>query len=105
MRRPVIAAILVVQVLCAVFFVAQILSSVVGLPFAPISWEIYELIEIGAAVGLLLGIVFLVDDGFKCPIRNFDDLTRQHLGKLVAANALWPRGPGKTRASRGGLLA
>lgn len=49
-----IAAILVVQVLCAAFFGWNILGALLGLP--PISWGLFELIEIGAAVGLLLGI-------------------------------------------------
>ncbi len=31
--------------------------SVLGLPFAPIDWQLYELIEIGAAVGLVLGVI------------------------------------------------
>ncbi|WP_296423483.1 helix-turn-helix transcriptional regulator [Yoonia sp.] len=50
-----VLAIVVVQVLCAVFFVAQILASVLGL--APISWQFHELIELGAALGLLLGVL------------------------------------------------
>ena len=57
MRRSLVAAILCVQILCAVFFVAQILSAVIGFPYAPIDWQLYELIEIGAALGLVLGIV------------------------------------------------
>ena len=47
--------IVIVQVLCATFFVAQILASVLGL--APISWQFHELIELGAALGLLLGVL------------------------------------------------
>lgn len=47
--------IIIIQVLCAVFFLAQILSSLLG--FAPIGWQLYELIELGAALGLLLGAV------------------------------------------------
>ncbi|WP_439156388.1 helix-turn-helix transcriptional regulator [Yoonia sp.] len=45
--------VVVVQVLCAFFFVSQILASVLGL--TPISWQFYEMIELGAALGLLLG--------------------------------------------------
>jgi DNA-binding CsgD family transcriptional regulator len=44
-----------VQLLCAIFFVSQILASIAG--FAPFNWQIYELIELGAALGLLLGVV------------------------------------------------
>jgi DNA-binding CsgD family transcriptional regulator len=54
-RKIPIAAIVVIQVVCAVFFVMQIAGSVLG--FSPVGWRLYELIEIGAAVGLLLGIV------------------------------------------------
>lgn len=50
-----VLAILVVQIICAMFFLANILSSVLGL--VPISWQISEYIELGAALGLLLGVV------------------------------------------------
>jgi DNA-binding CsgD family transcriptional regulator len=50
-------AIFVIQALCAFFFVFDILSSVLGLRTTPISWEMRELMEIGASVGLLLGVV------------------------------------------------
>ncbi len=50
-------AIFVIQALCAFFFVSDILSSVVGFRTTPISWEMREALEIGAAVGLILGVV------------------------------------------------
>lgn len=56
-RRDVLVAIFLVQLLCAVFFISQILVAVLGIPIAPFDWKIMELIEIGAAVGLLLGVV------------------------------------------------
>ena len=40
--------------LCAFFFVSQILASILGV--APVSWRVHELIELGAALGLLLGV-------------------------------------------------
>lgn len=49
-----VGLVVLVQVICAVFFVSQILSSVLG--FRPIAWQFRELIEIGAALGLMLGI-------------------------------------------------
>nr|WP_299046774.1 helix-turn-helix transcriptional regulator [uncultured Tateyamaria sp.] len=55
-RTLVFVAVLIVQTLCAVFFVSEILVSLLGLPIAPISWQVHELIEIAAAVGLLLGV-------------------------------------------------
>jgi DNA-binding CsgD family transcriptional regulator len=50
-------AIFVIQALCAFFFVSDIMSSMIGFQTAPISWEMRELLEIGAAIGLILGVV------------------------------------------------
>ncbi len=50
-------AIFVIQALCAFFFVSDILSSMIGFHTSPISWEMRELLEIGAAFGLILGVV------------------------------------------------
>ena len=47
-----------IQFVCALFFVGQIAISVFGLPFGPIAWTYYELIEVGAAIGLIMGSVF-----------------------------------------------
>ena len=58
MNNPYLLALVVlVQFLCALFFVGEILVSVLGLPIGPIDWTFHELIEIGAALGLLLGSV------------------------------------------------
>ena len=46
-------ALLVVQALCALVFLSDIVASVLGLP--PIPWAAREAIEIGAILGLLLG--------------------------------------------------
>jgi len=51
-----IAAVVMLQSVCAVFFVADILISVAGLDVGPIDWQLRELIEIGAAIGLILGV-------------------------------------------------
>jgi DNA-binding CsgD family transcriptional regulator len=51
-----VAALLAVQAACAFVFVSDILASVLGLRAVPISWQTRELIEIGAAVGLILGL-------------------------------------------------
>lgn len=55
-RRILIAAIFAVQAACAVFFVWDILSGIVGLSTQPISWQLREIMEIGAALGLILGL-------------------------------------------------
>ena len=54
--RAFIATVFVIQALCAVFFISDILSSVLGLRSIPLSWRSRELLELGAALGLLLGL-------------------------------------------------
>lgn len=56
--RLALLAIFAVQAVSAFFFVSDILSSVLGLRSRPMSWEMRELTEIGAAFGLLLGLLF-----------------------------------------------
>ena len=56
-HRSLVFAVLVIQALSAVFFVSDILSSYVGFGTAPLSWESRELIEIGAAAGLVIGLI------------------------------------------------
>lgn len=52
-----VAAVLAVQVLCSAFFVSDILFSVLGVRASPINWQLRELLEIAAALGLVLGVV------------------------------------------------
>lgn len=68
-----------VQVLCAGFFVWSILTSVLGLP--PFGWQAYEIIEIGAALGLVLGIVM-----GGVALRQADRRRRHVEGQLRAAS-------------------
>ncbi len=56
-QRLVLIAILVVQVLCTLFFVSDIAMTVLGLRSRPISWQVREYLELGAAIGLILGVV------------------------------------------------
>ena len=56
MKRPwPLIALGAVQALCAIFFVGEIAISALGLTAVPIRWFYIELIEIGAAIGLILG--------------------------------------------------
>lgn len=55
-RRWVVLAVIAFQALCAFFFIFNILSSVFGLPFFVLNWQMIEVIEIGAALGLLVGL-------------------------------------------------
>jgi DNA-binding CsgD family transcriptional regulator len=57
-RQGIIAAIFLIQALCAVVFTSDVLSSIIGIETRPLPWELRELMEIGAAVGLILGTVF-----------------------------------------------
>lgn len=54
--RYILPFVLILQVICAVFFVGEIVISIFGLRVEPISWQLYEFIEIGAAVGLTVGV-------------------------------------------------
>lgn len=56
-RQTAIVAVLIVQVACAVFFLFDILSTVLALPIGPIDWQVREMIEIAAALGLVIGAV------------------------------------------------
>lgn len=49
-------AFLTVQAVLTLVFVWDLLSSLLGLRSTPISWQVRELLEIGAAVGLLMGL-------------------------------------------------
>jgi len=53
--RHIILVALVIQALCAFFFIGDIVSANIGLRSAPIAWHLREIIEIGAAFGLVLG--------------------------------------------------
>ena len=53
-----LVGLLVVQSLCALFFVSDIAMSVFGLYPIPLSWSSREVLEIGAAIGLVLGLAF-----------------------------------------------
>jgi DNA-binding CsgD family transcriptional regulator len=46
-----------VQAVCTLFFVWDIVAGVMGLRREPMDWQIRELMEMGAAVGLVLGVV------------------------------------------------
>lgn len=55
--RWIILAVLALQLLCAFFFVSDIVFSVFGLRTQPIAWQTREILELGAALGLVLGSV------------------------------------------------
>ena len=54
-HRVLVLLLLVLQVAFAAFFVSDILLTIVGVRAEPVSWQTREFLEIGAALGLLLG--------------------------------------------------
>jgi DNA-binding CsgD family transcriptional regulator len=59
--QPLAAGLLAVvglQIVCALFFVWEIGASILGIRREPLSWQARELMELGAALGLLLGVGF-----------------------------------------------
>lgn len=57
-RIWVIVVVLTIQVASAFFFISDILSSYIGFWSQPLSWELRELLEVSAAAGLAIGVVF-----------------------------------------------
>ncbi|MGA0540081.1 helix-turn-helix transcriptional regulator [Neotabrizicola sp. VNH66] len=55
-RRILLGLMFLLQALCALFFVSDILSALLGLPLPPLPWELRELMEVSAALGLLAGL-------------------------------------------------
>lgn len=56
-NRWFLLAVVALQAVCAVFFVSEIVASVLRLPVPPIDWQLREFLEIGAALGLCLGVL------------------------------------------------
>lgn len=54
-RNVPLILVLAVQIVCAVFYLVNLASTVTG--FAQFSWMVHELIELGAVLGLMLGII------------------------------------------------
>ncbi|TFL18739.1 helix-turn-helix transcriptional regulator [Jannaschia formosa] len=53
--RGAIAAIVVVQAACALLVVSDTIISVLGLRAEPLDWQLREMLEVGAGLGLVLG--------------------------------------------------
>lgn len=71
-RATAFLILLIVQGACALVFVLDLLLSVVGIYPPPLSWSLRELMEVGAALGLFLGLVL----GALLVMRSFRDLRR-----------------------------
>ncbi len=71
-RLAAFGLLLLMQALCALVFVLDILLSALGIYPAPLSWSTRELLEIGAGVGLFLGLIL----GTILVLRAVRDLNR-----------------------------
>lgn len=71
-RARLFLSLLIVQALCALVFVMDIVLSVIGIYPRPLAWTIREIMEIGALLGLFLGLAF----GALVVRRAFGDLHR-----------------------------
>jgi DNA-binding CsgD family transcriptional regulator len=54
-RLVALITLMALQALCGLFLLSDVLGTLFGVPITPISWALYELIEIGAILGLILG--------------------------------------------------
>ncbi len=57
MRHLPVLLIIIVQAICTLFFVSDILLTILGLRASPISWQAREILEVGASLGLVLGMI------------------------------------------------
>lgn len=51
-----LALLVVVQLAFALFFLWDMLTSLLLIPTRPLSWELREMVEVGAAIGLIAGV-------------------------------------------------
>ena len=82
-NKGVVITVLLVQAFCAVFFVSDIVISVIGLRTTPISWQTREYLEIGAAIGLILGLIL----GALALRRTMQQNARAHEQLRIASGA------------------
>ena len=52
-----VIALLVLQSVCAAYFMRELLMSILGIQHLPISWKLHEILEVGSSLGLIFGAV------------------------------------------------
>lgn len=84
-QRSLFIFLITLQAGCTYFFVVDILSSMIDMPVAPISWEMREVLEVGAALGLIVGLVL----GVLLMLRSRREIreARAKLGRAQSAFA------------------
>jgi len=85
MTRWSVLVVFTVQALCTVFFISDILMTVLGLRANPIAWQTRELLELGAALGLFLGMVlgWIAWRRTHLRARNFERRLRAASGAFI----------------------
>lgn len=71
-RARMFLLLLLIQAACAFVFILDILLSIVGIYPVPLAWTTREMMEVGAGLGLFLGLLF----GALLVWRSFGDLHR-----------------------------
>lgn len=56
-RAWVVWTLVIFQCLCGAYFLWEILASLLGIPSIPLRWNMRELVEAGASIGLILGAI------------------------------------------------
>jgi DNA-binding CsgD family transcriptional regulator len=56
-KQAFVAAVFLAQALCAIVFISDVFSSMIGFESTALSWEMREILEISAAFGLIAGAV------------------------------------------------
>lgn len=82
-RRLALLAVLILRVLCTVFLVADILSSTLNRRPGPLTWQLRELLEMAAAIGLVTSL-FLGVALFR-RTRNARNLAQKRLRRASGA--------------------
>ncbi|KNG95211.1 helix-turn-helix transcriptional regulator [Pseudaestuariivita atlantica] len=78
-----LGVLLVLQVASAVFFIVDIFSALLG--WRPLAWRLYELVQVGAALSLILGVVAtaLVLRQSRMRLRRAEDAVRAARGAMT----------------------
>lgn len=56
-RIIVLSLLMVLQLVCGTVLLLDILATLFGVRVTPLSWTLYEMVEIGAVLGLIFGVV------------------------------------------------
>lgn len=51
---------LTIQVLCALYFISDVVSSYIGFSHAPIPWELHEALELAVSAGMIVSIGLVI---------------------------------------------